>query len=278
MTANLSQVARAMHAHNASRATSPSHCCYAATLGCQVRTGRRQSMPSSSIDSCAAERCTTPLVAWGHTNRPRSSASRTGSFRPHSTTRASPDRRAGRGTRTHRPRTAVHLTPSHQRRQTVHARHISVTPAAIHTRVPSGKPIIDRQRINERLQQLRTGRTVEARHAPWQFDLQGHGRSSALTTTLTADGFRTATGNSATPESATSPNPPRRNFTTHLRTMLALAWCAMATPASDAPDTRHSRTIANFSPSYTAGGALPPAPSARFSALACSDHWRPPMG
>src|SRR3954447_20278787 len=30
--------------------------------------------------------------------------------------------------------------------------------------------------------------------------------------------------------------------------MLALAWCAKATPANDAPGWRHSRMIASFSP------------------------------
>jgi hypothetical protein len=37
-----------------------------------VRTGRRQSIPSSSIDNCAALNATAPQVACGHTNRPRS--------------------------------------------------------------------------------------------------------------------------------------------------------------------------------------------------------------
>src|SRR5262249_30727298 len=38
-----------------------------------VRSGLLQSMPSSSIDSCAGVRCTEPEVARGHTKRPRSS-------------------------------------------------------------------------------------------------------------------------------------------------------------------------------------------------------------
>jgi hypothetical protein len=40
--------------------------------GSQVRSGRRQSMPSSSIDNCARVSETLPLVACGHTKRPRS--------------------------------------------------------------------------------------------------------------------------------------------------------------------------------------------------------------
>jgi hypothetical protein len=57
----------------------------------------------------------------------------------------------------------------------------------------------------------------------------------------------TTTGNSAGVASANGPYPPRWYFTTHLRTMLALAPCARATPASDAPGCRHSRMIASFS-------------------------------
>ena len=43
-----------------------------ANCGSQVRTGRRQSMPSNSIDRCARVRETVPF-ACGHTKRPRSS-------------------------------------------------------------------------------------------------------------------------------------------------------------------------------------------------------------
>src|SRR6266498_3787242 len=46
---------------------------YTDNCGSQVRSGRRQSMPSSSIDNCARVRETVPLVACGHTKRPRSS-------------------------------------------------------------------------------------------------------------------------------------------------------------------------------------------------------------
>ena len=46
---------------------------YPAARGCHVRCGARQSIPSSSIDSCAAVRAILPSVAAGQTNRPRSS-------------------------------------------------------------------------------------------------------------------------------------------------------------------------------------------------------------
>ena len=46
---------------------------YTDNCGSHVRTGRRQSMPSSSIDSCARVSETVPLAACGHTKRPRSS-------------------------------------------------------------------------------------------------------------------------------------------------------------------------------------------------------------
>jgi hypothetical protein len=45
---------------------------YTAMLGAAVRIGLRQSMPSSSIESCARLSETTPLSACGQTNRPRS--------------------------------------------------------------------------------------------------------------------------------------------------------------------------------------------------------------
>jgi hypothetical protein len=46
---------------------------YTDNCGVQVRSGRRQSMPSSSIDNCARVNKTVPLVACGDTKRPRSS-------------------------------------------------------------------------------------------------------------------------------------------------------------------------------------------------------------
>jgi hypothetical protein len=46
---------------------------YPVIAGCQVLSGLRQSIPSSSIESCARVKETLPLSACGHTNRPRSS-------------------------------------------------------------------------------------------------------------------------------------------------------------------------------------------------------------
>ena len=47
-------------------------CIYTANCGSHVRCGRRQSMPSNNIDSCARVNETTPSVARGQTNFPRS--------------------------------------------------------------------------------------------------------------------------------------------------------------------------------------------------------------
>ncbi len=45
---------------------------YTAIGGAKVRSGLRQSIPSSSIDNCARVNATVPFSALGHTNRPRS--------------------------------------------------------------------------------------------------------------------------------------------------------------------------------------------------------------
>src|SRR5262249_17630705 len=45
---------------------------YTDPCGSQVRSGGRQSMPSTNTDNCAGVRETVPLVACGHTKRPRS--------------------------------------------------------------------------------------------------------------------------------------------------------------------------------------------------------------
>jgi hypothetical protein len=46
---------------------------YTIACGCQVRSGRRQSMPSRSIDSCARVSDTVPVSTFGQMKRPRSS-------------------------------------------------------------------------------------------------------------------------------------------------------------------------------------------------------------
>jgi hypothetical protein len=45
---------------------------YTVYCGCQVRSIRFQLIPSSNIESCAADKHTLPEVACGHTNLPRS--------------------------------------------------------------------------------------------------------------------------------------------------------------------------------------------------------------
>src|ERR1019366_10040992 len=45
---------------------------HTAICGAELRTGRRQSIPSSNIDNCACVSDTVPLVACGQMNRPRS--------------------------------------------------------------------------------------------------------------------------------------------------------------------------------------------------------------
>jgi len=110
---------------------------YTAISGVQVLCGRRQSMPSSNIESCARDRQTVPSVACGQMNRPRSSrlANR---HRPspshHKSFTMSPLR--PRNTKTcpengccSRTVCTFALRPSKPRR-------ISVTPAAIHILVP----------------------------------------------------------------------------------------------------------------------------------------------
>ncbi len=116
---------------------------YAACVGCHVRSGCGQSIPSSSIDSWAADRWTVPESACGHTKRPLSSrfAYR---FMPsplhHKILIRSPRRPRNRkmcpekGSRPSADCTGA-ASPSMPRR-------ISVTPAASQTRVPVGGAIM----------------------------------------------------------------------------------------------------------------------------------------
>ena len=55
------------------RRVAPSRKCYPATCGRAVQAGIRQSIPSSSIASCAGVSDTAPSLVFGHTKRPRSS-------------------------------------------------------------------------------------------------------------------------------------------------------------------------------------------------------------
>jgi len=61
------------HAARAQKSCGKNLAGYTDNCGSHVRSGRRQSMPSSNIDNCARVSETVPLVACGHTKRPRSS-------------------------------------------------------------------------------------------------------------------------------------------------------------------------------------------------------------
>ncbi len=117
---------------------------HAARCGCQVRVGILQSMPSSSMDNWAGVNHTAPLSDCGQTKLPFASrlANR---YRPspsyHSSLMMSPRRRRNANTwpangfwvRAHCARAARPSKPL----------RISVCPAASHTLVPAGKPIIE---------------------------------------------------------------------------------------------------------------------------------------
>src|SRR5450830_545934 len=109
----------------------------------QVRTGWRQSMPSSSIDSCACVSMTVPLAACGQMKRPRSSrlASR---HRPspvhHSSLMMSP--RRPRNTKTWPLNGSACSAVSTLAARPLKPQRMSVTPAAIQIRVWAGRPIM----------------------------------------------------------------------------------------------------------------------------------------
>ena len=116
---------------------------YTDNCGSQVRSGRRQSMPSSNIDNCARVRETVPLVACGHTKRPRSS---------HFANRHNPSP-SNQRTLIRSPRRPRNTNACPQNGfcsnfvctnalSPVKPRRKSVTPAAIQIRVFAGQPII----------------------------------------------------------------------------------------------------------------------------------------
>src|SRR5678816_1182538 len=127
---------------------------YTAMRGCHVRSGWRQSIPSSSIESCAALSETLPLSACGQTKRPRSS-------RFVSMHMPSPSLHSNFTRSPLRPRNAktwplngscVNVIWTFAASESMPQR-MSVTPAASHTRVPARGPI------------MRCG-AVRARHFP----------------------------------------------------------------------------------------------------------------
>jgi len=116
---------------------------YTASCGTCVRTGRRQSIPSSSIDSCAGVKDTVPLVACGQMNLPLSSL-----FAKRHDPSPSNHRTLIKSPRLPRkiytwPENGlswsalctIPLNPVNPRRR-------SVTPATIQIRVPAASPII----------------------------------------------------------------------------------------------------------------------------------------
>ncbi len=116
---------------------------YTASCGVCVRIGRRQSMPSSNIASCAGVSDTVPFVACGQINRPRSNR-----FAKRQSPSPSNHRTLIKSPRLPRKMytcpengfscsavCTIPLSPTKPRR-------ISVTPATIQIRVPAGSPII----------------------------------------------------------------------------------------------------------------------------------------
>src|SRR5207249_11911570 len=116
---------------------------HTAICGAEVRAGRRQSIPSGSIESCAGVSETVPLVAGGQMKRPRSSllAKRHSPSPSHqSTLIRSPRRPRNTNTCPENGFSAsavctMPLSPTNPRRR-------SVTPATIQILVPAGGPII----------------------------------------------------------------------------------------------------------------------------------------
>ncbi len=142
--------------------------------GSAVRRGALQSMPSSSIDNCARLRDTVPLLAWGHTKRPRSSrlASRQSpSPSNHSTFTC---RHAARERQTHGPTTAAVRAPSAPARSTHESR------AACASRRPQSRSASRRQPDQER-KPFSTARTTAGSTLP-----------SSVTRTLPGNSIRIA--------------------------------------------------------------------------------------
>jgi hypothetical protein len=116
---------------------------YTASCGACVRTGRRQSIPSSNIESCAGVKDTVPLVACGHRNLPRSSLfekRRNPSPSNHRTLIKSPrlQRKIYTWPENGLSCSVVCTIPLNP----VNPRHMSVTPETIQIRVPAASPII----------------------------------------------------------------------------------------------------------------------------------------
>jgi hypothetical protein len=116
---------------------------YTDSCGSHLRCGRRQSIPSSSIDSWAGVSETMPLVACGHTKRPRSSRfanKHNPSASYHKTLIRSP--RRPRNTNTYPENGLCYSFVCTCALRPVKPRRKSVTPAAIQIRVFAGNAIM----------------------------------------------------------------------------------------------------------------------------------------
>src|SRR5215471_21510002 len=116
---------------------------YTDNCGSHVRSGRRQSIPSNSIDNCARVRETLPSVACGQTKRPRSNrfANRHNPSPSNQRTLIRSPRRP-RNTNTCPDNGLCSSFVCTNALNPVNPRRKSVTPAAIQMRVLAGSPIM----------------------------------------------------------------------------------------------------------------------------------------
>jgi len=118
---------------------------YAAWVGRQVRCGRRQSMPSSNIESCAVDKCTAPESACGQIKRPFSKRlmNRHMPSPLHQRTLSKSPRRPRKANTCPEKGSSVNVVCTNAAKPFM-PRRISVTPAASHICVPAGNPINSR--------------------------------------------------------------------------------------------------------------------------------------
>ena len=216
-------------------------CHQTATCGSHVLSTRRQSMPSSSIESCARLSCTVPLSAFGQMNRPRSSRLATGTDHRHPTT----------GSFTMSPLTSLtsakHEHVSGEGLLLQYGLHLAAESieAASHIRHPGRNPDL---RSSGKLDHWRklssTARTREP-SAPLSTLINARPGSSiwiapaldpevsprcSTTSLFNSLGAATVTGSNAAQDSI---NSPRSNSRRHLNTWFAFKPCTLATSASN---------------------------------------------
>ena len=145
---------------------------YTDNCGSQVRSGRRQSMPSSNIDNCARVSETVPLVACGHTKRPRSNrfANRHNPSPSYQRTLIRSPRRP-RNTNTCPENGFCSSLVSTSALSPVKPRRKSVTPAAIQIRVLAGDADHRSQALQQHPHQCRIGAAFDAHLRLPQFDV-----------------------------------------------------------------------------------------------------------